>query len=446
MTTTRPAAERPSLGRLRTPRVPASSEAELTGGLRAVAVRRPSIPLVELRLAFPLAARQIANPAAPLVLSESILAGTASLDREELAAAVERLGGTLRATVAGDALVLSASSLRTRLRDLVALVADVLSGAAYPADEVRSDGARVADEVTVMLSRPEVLADEAFARRLFGAHPYAAELPRPGALVAVRAAALRRLHPSILHPGSARLVLVGDIQPARAIATVADGLGAWLEHGGSATPPLPPVPEVRSGPIELVDRPGAVQSNVRVGGNAPPRTDPEWPALALANEIFGAMFTSRLTDNLRERHGYTYSPHSSVAHRRAGSTFSISAEVGTEATAAALVETRYELGRIATTGVTDEELEAARRHAIGSFLVSTATQAGLASSLAAYSLVGLGPSYLADFPARVARATKAAVDEAARRYLSPAATATVVVGDAELVSEPLARLDEVRPT
>jgi zinc protease len=421
--------------------MPTLTELELMGGLHAIAVRRPQVPLVQLRLAFPLPARQMTHPAVPLVFSRSILAGTERHDREGLAAAVERIGGRLTATVAGDHFVLSASALANRLQELLALVGEVLSGATYPTAEVKADRVRTSDRILLMLSRPEVLADEALAARLFGSHPYGAPVPRPDALLRVGATTVRKLHRSLLAPKSAHLVLVGDMQVKRALRMAEEELGSWLEMRAPAAVPLRPVPVADRGPLRLVDRPESVQSNLRIGGAAPRRSAPDWPAASIANEILGGMFTSRIVENLREKNGYTYSPRSSVNHGRAASTLSIAAEVSTEVTAAALVETRYELGRIATTGVSDEELEAARRYAIGTFLFRTATQGGLASTLATLAVEGTGPEYLSAHPARIARVGRQEVNEAARCYLSPSQMVTVVVGDAAAVSRPLSSLD-----
>lgn len=434
---------RPALRPIRSPRQPSLAESQLRGGLHAIAVRRPSVPLVELRIAFPLSPEQVARSAAPLVLSESVLAGTEHYDREGLAMAIERLGGTLHATLAGDQLQLIASALSDRLADLLALIADVLTGATYPAAEVRADRARTADEVVVLLSMPETIADEAFGRRLFGKHPYGAYIPRPSSLLRVGAPSLQRLHRVVLEPKSAHLVLVGDIQPKRALSLTEDALGDWLRSRGRAVAPLPHVPPVRPGTLELVHRPGSVQSNIRIGTNGPARSDADWPATSLANQILGGMFTSRLVTNLREKNGYAYSPGSSVEHRRAGSTFRLRAEVSTVVTAAALAEARYELARIATAGVSEDELEAARKYAIGTFLLQTASQAGLASTLAAWAVTGTGPDYLRAYPSAVARITRSEVDEAARRYFAPSRMATVVVGDADAVAAPLSVLDAV---
>jgi predicted Zn-dependent peptidase len=221
-------------------------------------------------------------------------------------------------------------------------------------------------------------------------------------------------------------------------------MSGWSHSaGGDKARSLPAPPTVKSGPIVVLDRPGSVQSNIRIGGVMAQRGDEDWPAAALANAIFGGMFNSRLVENLRERNGYTYSPSSSARHLRAASTMGIGADVSTSVTAASLVETRYELGRLVASGVTDEELEAARHYLVGRFLLETATQAGLASTLAALTVSGVGPEYLWSHPVRITKATKSAVDEAARRYWAPSALATVVVGDAESVAGPLSFLDDI---
>ncbi len=186
-----------------------------------------------------------------------------------------------------------------------------------------------------------------------------------------------------------------------------------------------------------------MQSNVRLGGSAPSLSDPEWPAAALAGSVLAGMFSSRITANLRERNGYSYSPRSRYRHVRAGSSFVLAADVASAVTGASLVEILYELGRLATTGITDDELELARRHAVGIFSFETATLPGLASTLAGLSSNGAGLDYLANYPKAVIATTKAQVDDAARRYLAPRNLVSVVVGDAALVSSQLSGIDEV---
>lgn len=435
---------RPEPGRLRLPNVPTIYEDLLGGVVPALAVRRRGVPLAQMRLLFTVGASEVAKGAAPTLLAESLLAGTESRDRQELADGVERLGGRLWANHDDDSFVLGGSVLAQNTGRLLDIVADVLTGAAYDPAEVRTDRERLANETVIALSQPDVVADEALRRRMFGSHPYGARLPRPGALRRVGADALRALHPVLLNPRAGHLVMVGDVEPRRALAMAADALGPWLERARAVHTGLPPLPELRGGPVVVVPREASVQSNLRLGRRAPGRSDPDWPAAALANLAFGGLFASRLVENLRERNGYTYSPGSSFRHGRAGSSLVISADVSVASTAAALLETRYELGRIAVGGIREEELEAARRYAIGTFTFLTATQAGLADTLGTLTLAGVGPGYLGSYPAALHRASHNEVEAAARHYLAPAGFATVVVGDAGAVGDGLAAIDAVR--
>jgi predicted Zn-dependent peptidase len=183
-----------------------------------------------------------------------------------------------------------------------------------------------------------------------------------------------------------------------------------------------------------------VQSSFRLGRLAVPRTDPQLPALHLANLIFGGYFTSRWTENLREDKGYTYGPHSRLEHHVLGTTLVLSVEVQSEVTAPSLLETLYELGRIALLPVTDTEVASVKQYAIGTLALSTSTQAGLASTLSALFPFGLGLDWITTFPKLLTDASVDDVSAAAARFFAPAGFTSVVVGDASQISEQLAAL------
>ncbi len=445
MTTTAPTTtvSRPPIGRLRPVKPPALLEAELPGGVQSVFVRRQTLPLVELRLVIPLTAAQIQKPALTSVLSESLFAGTESHDRLALAEAIEGLGGRLAAHVDEDRLIMTGSVLAENLRPFLHLVAEVLTTATYPEPEVRADKERAADGMIITLSQPEVVAQQALRRRMFGSHPYATPLPTPAALRRVKASELRGLHDDLLGPADAHLVLVGDFQVPRARAAVEEELAGWFGRRRARDDQLPPVTKPRPGPLELVGRANSAQSNVRLGGGAPSLSAADWPAAVLAGSVLAGMFSSRITANLRERNGYSYSPRSRFRHVRAGSSFVLAADVASAVTGASLVEILYELGRLATLGITEDELELARRHAVGIFSFETATLPGLASTLAGLAANGVGLDYLGNYPKAVLATTKDQVDEAARLYLAPSQLVTVVVGDPAVVAGPLAAVEEL---
>lgn len=432
----------PAVGPLRAVKVPAVAERTLGNGLRVYVVRRPGVPRFEARLVVPVARNGDAgDPARLEVLAKTFLSGTAEHDSVAIAEDLQRLGASLEADVSAEELVVRGSALATNLRPFLALLGAVVLGATYPGDEVALERERLAEEITLARSDPATIAREAFVRRLHGRHPYGRGMPSPQAVRRVGPASLRTTHGERVRPEGSLLVLVGDLRPQAALDAAEEALGSWA--AGGAAPGLAPPPPVRRGPVVLVDRPGAVQTNVRIGGPAVGRASPEFPALALANLVFGGSFSSRLVDNIRERRGYTYSPASAVQHARAASTFVVKADVATEVTAPALLEIRYELGRMVTLDVDDAELVAAKRYLTGTLAMSVQTQSGLASYLATLVASGLDVGYLRDLPRRVEATAATAVREAASHFLAPHRLVTVMVGDVSRVRPAVEALDDV---
>jgi predicted Zn-dependent peptidase len=423
-------------------KLPTVADRTLANGLRVLAVRRPGIPRFEARLHIPTAQLASDDGSRRMVLSNALLSGTESRTSLQLAQELQRIGGSLDTMVDADQVVLFGSALAPNLGDHLALMADVLTGAMYPSDEVQLERARAAQEVLLARSQPATIAREAFLGRVYGTHPYGRGLPEPEAVGKVTPAALRSLHTKRLLPRGAVMVLVGDFRAATAVDRVETAFGDWADAGEQrmvATPKSPPL----NGSV-LVHRPGAVQTNVRIGGFAPRRGEPDHAAFTLANLVFGGYFSSRLVENIRERRGYTYSPGSVIQQHRAAAHVVVVADVGTEVTGPALVEMRYELGRIVATLATDEELEAAKRYLAGTIALSTQTQSGLANYLGTLALRGLGISYLREFPLEVARLGAEEVREAAWRYLAPRGLATVMVGDADRVKGALSAFDDLQ--
>ena len=428
----------PALTAPRAPRKLRSEQAVLDNGVRVLAVRKPGVPVVEIRLRIPFLSAKPSHPPQAALLSDTLLTGAAGLDRSALAAAIQALGGELHAGADADRLIVSGNVLATNLRKLLELVSSVLVDPAYAKADVATERERLVEKLSIARARPGVVAAEALASRMFGDHPYARDLAQPDDVAAVTPAQLRGLHRSHVRPGEAVLILVGEVPPARMIDYAAAALTDWT--GAPPRTNVPALPLPPGGALQLIDRPGSVQSTLRMGRLAVPRNDPGFPALHLANLIFGGYFTSRWTENLREDKGYTYGPHSRVEHHVLGSTLTLSVEVQSEVTAPALLETWYELGRITALPVTEAEVASVQQYAVGTLALSTATQSGLASTLSALSPFGLGLDWLTTFPELLRAATLDDVSAAAARFFPPSAFTSVLVGDAGSITEPLAAL------
>jgi len=431
----------PGLAEPARPKKLSYSERVLGSGLRVVAIRRATVPMVEVRLRIPFFSAKPDHLARSSLLAGTIRTGTAEHDRVSLAKALGDLGADLSVGRDADRLLLSASAISTGLPALLGLYAEILTSASYRPAEVSGERGRLLERITMSRSRAGVIAGEALAERMAPGHPYGRSLPDEPAVAATTAAQLRSLHASMVRPDGALLVIVGDIAPARALAAAEAALDGWT--GAAPAAKAPPLPPITARPLLIVDRPGSVQTAFRFGGLGLPKQDERYPALQLANLIFGGYFSSRWVENIRERKGYSYSPRSGLDQARLRSSFTVTADVATGVTAPAVLETFYELGRMASAPVTAAELESVRQYAIGSLTLSTATQAGLATTASGLLGNGVELEWLASHPARLAKVTVAEVAEVAAEFLAPRALVGVAVGDAEAITAPLAGIVEV---
>jgi zinc protease len=435
----------PALAKQRVSKLPVVGDTVLDNGLRVLTVRRPGIPMVQVRLRVPFAAPTgkagAAHVAKADLLASTLLSGTSERDAAGLAIALQSLGANLFVDADADRLGFGGSVLTSGLGGLLNLIAEVLTSASYPARDVEGERDRKVQELAIMRSQTEVIALEALMARLYGSHPYALMLPQPEDVAAVTPASLRSLHRSRLVPKGSILTLVGDITPKRADALVAKAFGGWTAEAVSKE--VPRAPKMAGQTALLVNRPGAVQTTIKLGGPAPSRADAGFAAAAMANMVFGGYFSSRLVANIREDKGYTYSPASYLEHPSAGSRLQISADVATAVTGPSILEIMYELGRISSVPVTQDELDQARRYAIGILSLSTSTQAGLAGYLSQLAAQGIGVEFLRDYPAALEAVTVEDVLEAGARWFSPRNLTPVLVGDTALIENQVRSLIDV---
>ncbi|MFD2421953.1 M16 family metallopeptidase [Amycolatopsis pigmentata] len=410
----------------------------LDNGLRVLAVRKPTVPMVELRLRIPFGGAGPLHAATAEVLAETILTGTARRDRIEIDTELALIGGELSTSVDPERLAFTGTALATGLPTLLDVLADALTSASYVDKEVAREAARIVERLAVSRTQPRVIAREALLKHCYGDHPVTREMPRPEDVEKVTAEAVRALHAEAVLPRGAVLVLVGDIDPEQVVADIRKALQGWQSDRTASV--LPELPELAGGDVLLVPRAGAVQSQIRFIAQGLPRTDPRYPALQLANLAYGGYFSSRLVENIREDKGYTYHAHSGFEFTGSAATLGVDADTANEATAAAVLETRYELGRLALVPPDADELEAVRQYAVGSLVISTSAQTGLAGQLAALAFSGLGVEWLTAHPERLAAVTLDDVAQAALDFFAPARFTGVVVGDAASLAPKLAAL------
>ncbi|HUR76816.1 MAG TPA: pitrilysin family protein [Acidimicrobiales bacterium] len=422
-------------------KLPSVVDTTLSNGLRVLAARKQGIPTLQVRLRFDISkGRNFGDGILEDLASTTIVTGTEQRSQLDIADEMQRIGGELHSAVDNDNLFVSGTCLAAEFGNYLSLLDDIVEGATFPDDEVALAKAQTEQGIAIMHSQPAARAQYAVAERIFPDHPYGRPMPTPDVVAPIGRAAIRKFYRSTVRPAGALLTVVGDMTPARMVAAVEKALGGW--HGTRRIAKTPKPGPVQPGAIRILHQPGAVQTNIRLGGIGIPRSHPDFPALTLALTILGGGFTSRLNHNLREDKGYTYGASAGMAHNLAASALSIGADVQTAVTAPALVEMLYEVGRMATTTVTEDELGAAKRFLAGTLAMSTETQAGLASYITSLAIAGLDVSYLRELPAAAAKLSADDVAAAAATYLAPTLLAPVLVGDADVINDAVARIVE----
>jgi predicted Zn-dependent peptidase len=236
--------------------------------------------------------------------------------------------------------------------------------------------------------------------------------------------------------GAARsfLYVVGRFDAAATENAIRQSLGDW--KAGEA-PTKPQVTPVATRALYLIDRPGAVQSTLQIGLPVIDATHPEYLTLTVMNALLGGAFASRITSNIREQKGYTYSPGSAVTSRLATATWAESADVTTNVTGASIKDILFEIDRLRNEPPTEAELRGIQNYLAGTFVLRNSSRFGIAQQLAFLDLYGLSEDYLRNYVQHVYALTPADVQRMAKTYIDPAKLAIVVVGDRAKVAEQL---------
>ncbi len=413
----------------------------LPNGLRMVIAEQHNSPLVTMRLSLP--AGSVSDPSNQPGLASSVAAqftaGTDKYTSVQLHEAVEDLGGTLGVGAGSDFTTLSTSVLSENFNPMTDLMADVILHPTFPDSELKVYKGLQLQGLVVQRQNPGFLAQEQISRALYGSHPYGVVSTTAQAINALTTEKLSTFYRERYIPQGSVLVIVGDVNPARAFARIEKTLGGWKSAGpaASASAQYPPPPTRDAREVILVNRPGSVQSNIVFGNLAIKRNDPDYYALSVANVILGGGSSSRLFNNVREKQGYAYDVSSSPAPRALAGDYTLSAQTRTDVTAAALKEMLAEAERIRATPVTDAELKSAKSYLSGVFVISLTSQNGVADRLLATEQYGLPQDYLTTYRDRIAAITPADVLRVESKYLQPDKFAIIIVGDADKLRDSL---------
>lgn len=437
----------PLPGPLRPFHFPATHRRSLSSGLQVLVAERHDLPVVSLGMSVPASGldEDPERAGAAAMAADLLDSGAAARTGPEIAAALEGLGVLEDTGASWDATYVGFTALRSRVEPASRIFADLIRSPDFPEGELERVRAQRLAAVAQRRADPGLLANEAALRFIYApGTPYAR--PLSGTTASLRGLTrqdLREFHARRYRPAGATLLAVGDLRVDEAMEIAEACFGDWA----GAPDPTPP-PEVRpwddAPRVVLVDRPGAVQAELRVGQVGVARTDPDFFPLTVMNQILGGGFSSRLNLGLRERYGYTYGVSSSFTMRRHPGPFLVSTAVQSSATAASVREILREVREIREAPVTPAELDDVRSYLAGVFPLRLETTVGIASRLSSIAVYGLPDDYFEHYRERILDVTAEDVLRVAREHLDPDRMVATVVGDAAQLREPLEEFGEVR--
>jgi zinc protease len=437
-------AERPVPGVPRPYEFPDTFRTTLDNGLQVVVTPMAGRELVAASLVIRTgAADEPADIAGATVLAaRGLTEGTEVRDAIALTEAFERLGASMHAEAGWDAVAAGLDVPASRLEPALDLLVEVVRRPSFPSSEVERLRDERLNDLIQAKADPRRRADEAFVSSIYAASsPYRRPAGgTPETVARLTSADLRTIHTAAYGPAAAALVVAGDVDPDAVIAMAARLFGDWTGGSGSVTVPNA-TSAVDSRFVRVVHRPGAVQSEIRIGHPGLDRRHPDYHPVSVMSMILGGLFNSRLMSNLREAKGYTYGAYAGFDLRRGAGPFSARAAVNTEVTVPSIREFLSELERIREAPPTDAELQAARNYLVGVFPLRFETPGPVAGWLGGLFIHDLPDDEPYRYRAAIEAVTADDVLRVAREHLHPDRCAVVLVGDHDAFGSDLEAAD-----
>lgn len=432
----------PEPGPLRPFHFPRVHRRRLPNGLGIMVAENHAFPIATLDVILPSGGLAEERAGAASLAAGLLESGAGGRDAAEIAEAVDALGLSLESGISWDTSLAGFTALTSRLEAGMEILADLVLRPTFPTREVE----RIRDERLAALAQrradPASVADELATHYIFPeGHPFGRRLAGgAGALQSLAREDVQAFHDTWYVPEGAWLCAAGDVTVDQVAALAERWFGGW-----QGAPPAVHVPETTTRfdrtTLILADRPGSVQSEVRVAHMGMPRTADDFFAVTVMNAVLGTVFSSRLNLNLRERLGYTYGASSAFGFRRLPGTFSISSGIQSEHTAHAVSEMLRDMRELQETLAPAAEVADATGYLAGVFPLPLQTTDGLAGRLSTLAVYGFPDDYFDHYRDHLVAVTPEDVREAARRHLMPDRAAVVVVGDASALRGPLEALD-----
>ncbi len=414
----------------------------LPNGLRVLVAENHNAPLLSFRTLIRSGADHDTHATAGLaaITADLLDEGAGQRDTIQLAEELGLLGAVMGTGADWDASYVSADVLARNGEAALEIVADVTAHATLPEDGLERVRSERLTELLQQRDEPSAIAGRRFSNLLYGTGAYGNSISgNPDSVGRITAGNVRAFYEQHFVPNNSAVVVSGDIDPARAVELVTRALGEWTRGAEPPRPVVQPRP-IDASRVYVIDRPQAVQSEIRVGHLGVSRSCEDYFALSVMNAVLGGVFNSRINLNLRERHGYTYGARSQFAFRRHAGPFVVAAPVRNEVTLQSVNEVLSELRRIRTGDLEDQELDEVKSYLMGVFPATVQTASDIASRLVDMELYGLPEDYFDHYRENIANVMKEDIERVAKKYLDPERVLIVIVGNAKEIREPLGTL------
>ena len=423
--------------------LPAKEEFTLDNGLRARLVPYGQVPKVTMMVAIQAGNVHEApdEVAVADLLGKLLQEGTATMTAQQLAERVARMGGTLNISVGADQTSLWASCLSEYAPEMAALLAEVVQRPTLPASEVPRLKTDLKRQMALARAQPGVQARQKFTAAIYGNHPYGRPLPTDAQLDALTLERAQNFYKTQYGAQRTSVYVAGRFD---ALALRRALTAAWSSFPQGPAPRIDIVKPVANADLLTQDRPNAPQSTLVVGLPVIDPTNPDYIRLRVMNSLLGGSFGSRITRNIREDKGYTYSPYSYVeTHYRTGN-WTQNADVTTADTYNSLHEIMNEIERLQKAPPSADELKGIQNFEGGMFVLRNSNPGGIIGQLNTLDLHSLPETYLTEQVKNINAVTPQQVSETARKYLRPEAMTIVVVGDKKVIDPQLKKFQETR--
>ena len=417
---------------------PPYSVRTLPNGLQVIAVSHHEQPAVSLRLIVRAGGAQDPSdkPGVASLAAALLDQGTTTKDAEQIASAVDSIGGALGTGAGSDLTFVNAIVMKDSLAFGLDMVADVVRNPVFAPEEIERQRQQILSGLKVSYDDPDYLAGVVFDRLVYGSHPYGRpDAGTPSSIAGISRQDLQAFHKAWFGANNAILAIVGDVSAEEAFAGAERAFGAWEKAPNSAPRAQDPPPAVRR--VLVIDRPGAVQTEIRVGNVALPRKHTDYLALDLAIKVLGGEGGNRLHRVLRSERGLTYGASADTNALKDAGDIVADTDTRSETTGEALRLIVDEFWRLQRDRVSDRELSDAQAYLTGNFPLSIETPSAIALQVLNAIFYGLDLDDLQTFRERVNAVTPDDIQRVARAYLHPDKLSIVLVGDAAAFTKQL---------